>query len=570
MDVEELSLAAQRLRYYSVLSTTTAGSGHPSTCLSMADFMAVLVYNKMIWGRDEFILSKGHAAPILWSVYAELGKINHKDLSTLRKNGSLLEGHPTPRMEGIRVATGSLGMGLANAIGIAYSGRRVYCVMGDGECAEGSVWESAAIASRLNLPITCIIDVNGQGQTGDTPLSAKMIASRFKAFGWNTVIVNGHNIKQLDKLRWDNGLTAIICKTIKGKGVKLIEGKHGWHGKTLSVEECADALDEIGCEDLIIEYSIDTTKAHKTKRTYKRPKVVDVSPREMFGLTLSNVNDSSLVAIDADVGNSTYLANYVKKYPKRSIQCYIAEQSMVGIASGLSSIGYTPVLSTFAAFFTRAYDQLRMAGVSKSDMLCVGTHAGCHIGADGASQMGLQDISMFRTIPSSVVLYPCDAYSTLVCTELLLKHKHVRYLRATRSKLPQIYSKKHTFKVGGYHVHCKGRNDMITILAAGVTLHEALAVAKQYPNVRVIDVYCVKPILEKIKNDVVGKTLVVEDHCPQGGIADSLPFTPDYHLAVHGVPISAQPRECLQNARIDRDAIEQIVQKVLKSEGVFR
>ncbi|MGE0082727.1 MAG: transketolase, partial [Thiohalomonadaceae bacterium] len=473
LDVEGLAQMAQKLRRHSVDMTTEAGSGHPTSALSCADIVATLFFYQMRWDPsdpqardvDTFVLSKGHGAPILWAALWEAGAIS-EDPRTLRRIDSTLEGHPTPRNPWVKVATGSLGQGLAAANGIALANRldgidaHVYCLLGDGECSEGSVWEAAQFASLHGLMrVVAIVDVNGLAQTGPTPYRHQLgvYSARFKAFGWNAIEIDGHDITQIAdalSVAAKEGPTAIIARTEKGKGVSFLEGKGDMHGKPLNPAQRDLALAELKGED--ISMAVVSRRLGMSPRPAGAPQPVapayqpgqEVATREAFGMALRKLGDSHgrLVVLDGDVGNSTHTEMFAERHPERFFQGYIAEQNMVGTALGLAASGFVPCAATFACFLSRAYDFIRMAGHSRPQHLVFcGSHAGVSIGEDGPSQMGLEDIAMFRAVLDSTVLYPADAVSAERLTECALDTHGIVYLRTTRGKTPVIYDNDERF-----------------------------------------------------------------------------------------------------------------------------
>ena len=601
-----LEKIAQRLRIHSFKMTTKAGSGHPTTCSSMAELAACLFFDEMQynihdpfdWSNDEFVLSKGHAAPILWAAYAEAGIISQKSLMNLRKITSTLEGHPTPRMKWVKAATGSLGQGLSVGVGLALAmklgkcPRRTYVMMGDGECAEGAVWEAANQASLAGLDNLCaILDVNRLGQSDPTMHGHDLDAyeRKFRAFGWNTIKIDGHNISQIlsafKKARQSKKPTAIIAKTIKGKDVSFLEDKNGWHGKPLKQEDLQRALAELGPMPEI-EAKRYVKKPNKLKKPgikrgfqfQKNTYTKDTATRRAYGNALVNLGkvNQSVVSIDGDVKNSTYADSFFADFPKRSFDVYIAEQNMVGIGIGMAARGYLPFLATFAAFLCRAHDQIRMAGYSFSSVKLVGSHVGVSIGADGPSQMGLEDLALFRPIPGCAVLYPSDAYSTEGCVESMARHKGMAYLRTTRPATPILYKKDENFPVGGSRVLKRSQKDKAAVIAAGITVHEALKayedLKKDNVFVRVIDAYSVQPLDPKIARDVEKagkKAVVVEDHFRSGGLGDAVASLLGgkaelTHLAVDDLPRSGEPQELLEKYGISAEHIKQAVKKLVK------
>ena len=607
MDKKEiLEKIATRLRIHSVKMTTKAESGHPTTCLSMADLMACLFFDEMKfdykdpdnWANDELVLSKGHAAPILWAAYAEAGIIPEKSLMNLRKITSVLEGHPTPRMKWIKSATGSLGQGLSVGVGMALvmklgkSPGRVYVISGDGECAEGSVWEAANMAFLHKLSNLClIVDINRLAQSEPTMHGhdIKAYERKFKAFGLDVIAIDGHKIseilKALKKARENVMPTVILAKTIKGKGISFVENKNGWHGKPLMGEDSKRAHEELGPMPSIdakkyVRKPIKTQNHQATKRyNFKRTVYKDkTATRRAYGnalLSLGKINET-VVAIDGDVKNSTYAEDFFKSFPKRSFQSYIAEQNMVGMSIGMSAKGYLPFLATFSAFLTRAHDQIRMSAYSFSNIKFAGSHCGVSIGGDGPSQMGLEDLSIFRPIPGCAVLYPCDAYSTEACVESMAKHKGLAYIRTTRPATPLIYGKDEKFPIGGSKVLRKSQSDVATVIGAGLTVHEALKAYDELKDerisVRIIDAYSVEPIdkdgISKEVEKAGKKVVVVEDHFQNGGLGDAVAQALSgkaeiVHLAVKDLPRSGKPEELLDKYGIDANHIKRAVKELI-------
>lgn len=587
MDVKKLQDMANKLRIHSINSTTKAGSGHPTSCMSCAEIISSLFFSE-INKNDEFILSKGHAAPILWAAYSEAGFVNKKELLNLRKIDSELEGHPTPLMPLIKVATGSLGQGLSAGVGMALAKNlkengRIYVLIGDGECAEGSVWEAANTAAYYKLGNLCaIIDVNRLGQSQPTIHGhlARRYRKKFAAFGWNSVVVDGHSVSQLlaafKMARKSEKPFAIICKTFKGKGVSFLEDYENWHGKVLNKDQVKKALKEIGNPRVKLSSNV----GHKTYSSkfidcslnnYKIGKMI--ATRVAFGNALVAIGrrNYNLVAIDGDVKNSTMTQAFFEAYPTRGFESFIAEQNMVGMAIGFSSQGYIPFAATFATFWTRAHDFIRMAMYSRSNIKFVGSHVGVSIGEDGPSQMGLEDIPMFLSLPNSVVLYPCDAVSAENLTKEMAKHKGISYLRTTREKTPVLYANTEKFPIGGLKVLKESKDDKVLVIGAGVTVHEALKAydifKKKKVNIRIIDLYSVKPVDEKslLKNakECNDNVIVVEDHY-FGGIGSivSSVLRKVNHLYVKDIPQSGTPEELRKMFKIDADAIVREVKEI--------
>lgn len=607
MDKEDvLRKIATRLRIHSVKMTTEAKSGHPTTCLSMADLIACLFFDEMRfnpqdpydWANDEFVLSKGHAAPILWAAFAEAGVISEKSLMTLRKITSVLEGHPTPRMKWIKAATGSLGQGLSAGVGMAAAMKlgkspgRVFVLMGDGECAEGAVWEACSTASYLKLGNLCaVVDINRLSQSGETMHGhdIKAYERKFKAFGWDAVSIDGHRIRDIlkafQKARENRNPTVILARTIKGKGVSFVEDKNGWHGKPLKPDDMQRALEELGPMPSVNaknylkkprkNAALQLKKGFNFKRTSYRDKV---ATRRAYGNALEQLGqvNEAVVALDGDVKNSTYAEDFFEAFPKRSFQSYIAEQNMVGMGLGMSAKGYIPFIATFAAFLTRAHDQIRMAAYSFSNMKFVGSHVGVSIGADGPSQMGLEDMAMFRPIPGCAVLYPSDGPSAEACVSTLARHKGLSYLRTTRPATPLLYGPDEKFPIGGSKVLKKSQRDVAAVIAAGITVHEALKaheeLKKEGISVRIIDAYSVQPVDKAGLASEVGKSgnkvVVVEDHFPDGGLGDAVAMALSgkaeiIHLAVRELPRSGEPDELLDKYGINAEHIKRAVKKLL-------
>ena len=598
---DDLQKIANRLRILSIRATTAAGSGHPTSCASAADLVAALFFSKMRYlpsdphyaNNDRFILSKGHAAPLLYAAWSENGHIEAKQLESLRKLNSPLEGHPTTRLDFIDVATGSLGQGLSAGVGMAVNARMdhldylTYVLMGDGEISEGSVWEAVSFAGLRKLSnLIAIVDVNRLGQTGPTAFGdhAEVYQARFESFGWNAVTIDGHDMKQilssLDGAGQFDRPLAIIARTIKGKGIGIAEDKLNWHGKPLSVDEAQVAVAHL--EDLSQsgrKMSIpEPTKVDGMRRaqTETAPPVrydsgKKVSTRKAFGNALARVGeaDPRIVALDGDVANSTFSEEFARKHPERFIECYISEQNMVGIAAGLAALGRIPFVSTFAAFLTRAMDQIRMAGISASNMKLVGTHTGVSIGEDGPSQMGLEDIASFRAIAGSVVLSASDAVSAERLVERMVEHTGICYLRTARPDTPILYPFEEKFEIGGAKVLKESKEDSVTVVATGITVPECLRayelLEKEGIHIAVIDAYSIKPLARETILGVARRTgsrvITVEDHYSEGGLGDAVAgelseFGVRVHkLAVYGLPHSGKKDELLSKYKIDAQAI---------------
>lgn len=602
-----LDLIAKKLRIHSLKMTTEAGSGHPTTCLSMAEIAACLFFSEMRyniddpfdWSNDELVLSKGHAAPILWAAYAEAGIIPVDSLLDLRKITSVLEGHPTPRMQWVKAATGSLGQGLAVGVGVAQAmklakvRRRTYVVMGDGEIAEGSVWEAANAAADLGLDnLIAIADINRLAQSQATMHghNTKAYERKFRAFGWDVFRVNGHKVLEILealKMAKDSKKPVIIlAKTIKGKGVSFLENKNGWHGKPLKPGELEKALAELGKMPNIgatkyVRKPKEVRPPQITKRyVFKRSAYTEpVATRRAYGDALVNLGrvNNAVVALDGDVKNSTYAEDFFKAYPKRSYQLYIAEQNMVGMGLGMAAKGYIPFMATFAAFLSRAHDQIRMAAYSINNLKFVGSHVGVSIGADGPSQMGLEDMAIFTPIPECVVFYPSDGNSTEACVEEMARYKGMAYLRTTRPGTPILYKKEEKFHIGGSKVLKRNAKDRAAIIAAGITVFEALKAHEQLEAegipVRVIDAYCVQPVdkvgLRRAVKAAGNKVVVVEDHFPVGGLGSAVSMAlagqaQIEHLAVKEMPRSGKPDELMDKYGISARNIVKACKAIIK------
>ena len=607
--VPALMNIATRLRIDSVRATTESASGHPSTCFSAAELVAALFFAEMRYDprdpqnpdNDRFVLSKGHAAPILYAAWAEAGYIKRSDLLNLRKIDSDLEGHPTPRLPFVDVATGSLGQGLGAGVGIALNARRIasdyrtYVLMGDGETAEGSVWEAADVATFHKLDTLCgIVDVNALGQSGQTHWRHDMdaIAARWRAFGWHTIVIDGHDLPailaSLDEARRTKGQpTMILAKTVKGQGVSFMAGKPGWHGKAVKAgEELDKALAELQAQLVPEDGPLDPPQAPKApKRAAAKPATVGipaytlgdlVATREAYGTAIAKLGaDERVVALDADVKNSTFSERFEQQHPERFYQNFIAEQAMIGAAMGLAGRGAIPFPSTFAAFLTRAYDFIRMAAISNLNIKMAGSHAGVSIGEDGPSQMALEDLAMMRAEPNIAVLYPCDAVSTERLLEAMAYTPGPAYMRTSRPKTPVIYGPDETFEIGGLKVLRQSDSDVATVIGAGVTVFEALKahdeLKKAGISIRVVDLYSLQPIdaisLVRCAKESKGRLITVEDHYPGGGIGDAVAaavagsgYTVT-RLAVREIPRSGMPDELLDRYGISARHIVEAVKR---------
>ena len=615
MDTGELVELGQQLRVDSVRAADAAGSGHPTSSMSAADLMAVLLAHHLHYdfdrptdpGNDRFVLSKGHASPLLYAAYKAAGAVDDAELLTFRMLDSRLEGHPTPRrLPWVETATGSLGQGLPVGVGIALSGKRlertgyrVWVLCGDSELAEGSVWEAAEHAAYEHLDnLTLVVDVNRLGQRGPTRHGHDLdaYARRFRAFGWHTVEIDGHDVDAIDRAYGEAASTggqptAVLARTLKGKGVASVQDREGLHGKPLP--DAAAAIAELGgVRDLRVHVQAPpaaiaphSVRADRLELPRYEPGD-DIPTRDAFGQALAALGSArgDVVALDGEVGDSTRAEFFAKEHPDRYFECYIAEQQLVGAAVGLAARGWVPYASTFAAFLTRAYDFIRMAAVSGAGINLVGSHAGVSIGQDGPSQMGLEDLAMMRAVHGSTVLYPCDAHQTARLVATMAGLDGVRYLRTSRGDAPVVYGADDEFPVGGSKVLRFSSRDRLTVVAAGVTVQEALAAAdtldREGIQVRVIDLYSVKPVdVETLRQaaEDTGCLLTVEDHHPEGGIGDAVldafldgrPVPRLVRLAVRTMPGSASPAEQLHAAGIDAESIA-VAARLLVETAVVR
>ena len=598
VDDATLHRMAQKLRKLCLESTAEAGSGHPTSCMSCAEIVSVLFFHEMRFdprdpsGKDAdvFVLSKGHAAPILWAVLKEAGCIQD-DLNTLRRYDSRLEGHPTPRVPWVRVATGSLGQGVCAAAGMAWarklgkSGGRVYALLGDGEAAEGSVWEAAEFAAFYKLDNLCaVVDVNRLGQSGPTMYQHDLspYEARLRGFGWEVAAVDGHDVaavrEAFARARAAAGKPfAVLARTLKGKGVSFLEDKEGWHGKPVKKgEELQRAVAELGDTDVRISveprhYPSPTPQPRKEPSLQPDYQIgQEVATREAYGNALARLARTcpQVVAIDGDTKNSTFSEKFKEVAPERFAEGYIAEQNMVGAALGMSTEGTIPFASTFACFMTRAYDFIRMASYSQpSHLVLCGSHAGVSIGEDGPSQMALEDLAMMRAIQGSTVLYPSEAVSGERLVEAAARTPGIVYIRTTRPKTKVLYDNDEAFPVGGSKTLRSSPKDAVTIVAAGITVPEALkaheALGREGIAARVIDLYSVKPVdaatLVRAAEETRG-IVTVEDHSVFGGIGEAVLSAVAGRarvevLGVREVPRSGKPEELMKAHGINSDAI---------------
>src|SRR5438876_4098706 len=601
---------ARQLRIDSIRCSTAAGSGHPTSSLSAADLIAVLLAGHLRYdfgqpdnpANDHLIFSKGHASPLVYAMFKAAGAITDDELMTFRRLGSRLEGHPTPILPWVDVATGSLGQGLPIGVGVALAGKRVlgapfhvWVLVGDSETAEGSICEALDHAGHEGLAnLTAIVDVNRLGQRGPTELEWDMgaYAARVRAFGVDPIVIDGHDAAEIDdayaRARGAARPTAILARTVKGKGVSFLENKEGWHGKALDPEQAKQAIAELG-EARSRTFPVQKPEPWERPsmqrtgslalKTYAEP----IATRKAYGEALAALGAArkDVVVLDAEVSNSTHAEDFKKTAPDRFFEMYIAEQQMVAAAVGMQVVDLVPFASTFAAFFTRAYDFIRMAAISRAQLRLVGSHAGVSIGEDGPSQMGLEDLAMMRAVFGSTVLYPSDGNQTAKLVAQMADRDGITYMRTTREKTAIIYDKGESFPIGGSKVVRGGSNkDRATIVAAGITLHEALKAvdvrAHENIPVRVIDLYTVKPIDAETLADAAratdGRIVVVEDHWLEGGIgAAVLAALADRgfrdlhyrHLAVRKMPGSGKPAEMLDDAGISTVHIVRAVKALL-------
>lgn len=613
LSLEQVRELAAQLRVDSIRSSTAAGSGHPTSSLSAADLLAVLMSRHLRYdwddpdapGNDHLIFSKGHASPLLYSVFRAAGVVSEQELlEGYRRFGQRLEGHPTPVLPWVDVATGSLGQGLPDGVGIALAGAklekapyRVWVLAGDSELAEGSMWEALATASHYGLTkLVTIVDVNRLGQRGETALGWDMdaYAARVEAFGAEAVVVDGHDVEAIDAAlaRADDDLErplVILARTVKGKGIPGVEDEEDWHGKPMPEERAEEAIDALGgVRSLQVR---GPRPPEVERRSASRGQVElptfdvgeEIATRKAYGPALAALADVDprVVALDGEVSNSTGVADFVQAHPERFFEMFIAEQQMVAAATGLAARGYIAYASSFAAFLSRAADFVRMAPVSRADLRLVGSHAGVEIGADGPSQMGLEDLALMAATQGSTVLYPSDATSTAALVAAMADLHGVSYLRTTRGGYPVLYGPEEEFPVGGSKTLRRSAHDAVTLIGAGVTLHEALgaaeALAEEGVQARVIDAYSVKPIdAEGIRAAVAetgGRVVVAEDHHHEGGLgaavlaalaAEPLADLHLEHLAVDGVPGSGTTAELLDWAGIDAAHIARAARTVLE------
>jgi transketolase len=601
---------AQQLRVDSVRATAVAGSGHPTSAMSAADLMAVLLEKYLRYdferpdeaNNDHLIFSKGHASPLLYAMYKAAGAISDDELLTLRVSGSRLEGHPSPALPWVEAATGSLGFGLPVGVGIAYAGKhldrrayRVWALCGDSEMAEGSVWEALEHAAYWELEnLTAIVDVNRLGQSGPTMHGWDTAAyvDRARAFGWHAIEVDGHDLVEIDDAyseatATEGRPTLVVARTVKGKGVVAVENRNGWHGKPLSDPQAAIA--ELGgARDLRISVSAPPPGPPRddgSRQTVALPRYEqgsEVATRLAYGQALVALGSArpEVLAMDGEVSNSTFSGLFAEAHPDRFIEMYVAEQQMIAAAVGLHAAGWKPFASAFAAFFTRAYDFIRMAAVSRADLRLCGSHAGAATGEDGPSQMALEDLAMMRAVHGSTVLYPCDANQTAKLIEAMADQPGITYLRTTRPATPVIYDAGEEFPIGGSRTLRSSPRDDVALVGAGITVHEALAAGdllmRDGIQARVIDAYSVKPIdaaaIREAAYTCRGKLVIAEDHWPEGGLGEAvlgalavleIPLSVAT-LAVPVLPGSGTASELLALAGIDRAGIATAARSLMR------
>jgi transketolase len=607
-NVERWRELGQQLRVDSIRPSAIAGSGHPTSGMSAADLMAVLVdgHLRYDWqqpkdaANDRLIFSKGHASTLFYAILRAARVISEEDFAGYRTFGSPLEGHPTPVLPWVDVATGSLGQGLPIGVGMAIAGKyldrlpyRVWVLCGDSEMAEGSMWEAFEHAAHYGLDnLTAIVDVNRLGQRGETMVGRDtgILAERARAFGWHAIEVDGHDVEKIDRAYHDAAAltgrpTAILARTLKGKGVAAVEDKEGWHGKPLDDPEAAIA--ELGgVRDLRLEERLpEPGVPHRFESgPLELPRYevgTEVATRKAYGDALAALGAArgDIVVVDGEVSNSTFAETFGKAHPERYFEMYIAEQQLIAAAVGLQARGWRPFASSFAAFLSRGYDFVRMAAISRANMCLCGSHAGVSIGEDGPSQMALEDIASLRAVHGSTVLHPCDANQTAKLVAAMADLDGISYLRTLRPATPVLYGPDEEFEVGGSRVLRSSERDDVAIIAAGITVHEALKAADSLVEegiaVRVIDAYSIKPIdvvtLVEAAVMTSGRLVTVEDHWPEGGLGDAVlaaladtGATPRVaKLAVRDLPRSGKPAELMKAAGIDAHAIRYAVRDLV-------
>jgi transketolase len=597
----------QQFRVDSVLMSAAAKSGHPTSAMSAADLLAVLVDGYLRYdfddpkspANDRLVFSKGHASTLLYAIFRAAGAVTKDDILRYRKHGSMLEGHPTPLIPWVDVATGSLGQGLPIGVGMALAAKRlehlptrVWVLCGDSELAEGSMWEAFEHASYSELDnLTAIIDVNRLGQRGQTMVGWDLdrVVARAEAFGWNAIEVDGHDVDAIDRafriaIETTGKPTVVVARTLKGKGVAAVEDKNGFHGKPLDDPE--EAIAELGGErDITIEVakpelSVPPRAAARALELPRYELGSEVATRKAYGDALAALGSArpDVVALDGEVSNSTFAETFAKAHPERYFEMYIAEQQMLAAAVGLQAVGWRPFASTFAAFLSRAYDFVRMGAVSRATFSLCGSHAGVSIGEDGPSQMALEDIASLRAVHGSTVLHPCDANQTARLVAAMADVPGISYLRTLRPATPVLYSADEAFEIGGSRVLRSSDEDEVALIGAGITVHEALkaadALSEEGISARVVDAYSIKPLdaaTVRAAAEATGRLVTIEDHWPEGGLGDAvLEAVADLEepprvrkIAVRDMPRSGTPEECLAAAGIDAEHIAAAVRQLV-------
>ena len=613
-DVERWRELGQQFRVDSIRCAAAAKSGHPTSGMSAADLMAVLTDKYLRYDFDEpksphndrLIFSKGHASTLLYAIYRAAGAVSEEELLTYREFGSRLEGHPTPLIPWVDVATGSLGQGLPIAVGMGLAGKylhrlpyRIWVLCGDSEMAEGSMWEAFEHAAHYGLDnLTAIIDVNRLGQRGETMVGWKteVHAERARAFGWNAIEIDGHDVEAIDRAYQEAAATTgrptvVVARTVKGKGVKAVEDKGGFHGKALDRAE--EGIEELGG---VRNMHVDVARPAREREpnrfeggTLELPRYElgsEVATRKAYGDALAALGAArgDVVALDGEVSNSTFAEIFAKAHPERYFEMYIAEQQLVAAAVGLQAVGWRPFGSTFAAFMTRAYDFIRMATISRASLCLSGSHAGVSIGEDGPSQMALEDFAAFRALHGSTVLHPCDGNQTAKLVAQIADRDGIVYVRTLRPATPVLYDPDDDFPIGGSKVLRSSDDDDVAIVGAGITVHEALeaadVLAEEGVSARVIDLYSIKPLdagtLRAAAEATQGRIVTVEDHWPEGGLGEAVlsAFADEderprvVQLAVRDMPHSGKPAELLSAAGIDAEHIADAARRLVRAPAV--
>jgi transketolase len=592
----------QQFRVDSVRCAAAAKSGHPSSGMSAADLMAVLLAkyyrydfdNPKDPANDRLVFSKGHASTLLYGLYRAAGVISKEEMLTYRQFGSTLEGHPTPRIPWVDVATGSLGQGLPYGVGLALAGKkldrtpmRTWVLLGDSEMAEGSQWEAFEHAAFYELDnLIAVLDVNRLGQRGETMHGWDLgsYANRARAFGWHAIEIDGHDVEAIDAA-YEEALGAgkpavVVARTLKGKGVKAVEDKPGWHGKAL--DDADEAIEELGgVRNIVVEVPKPETSGRAEEPKRQTPELPrydvgeEVATRKAYGETLAALGKArgDVVGLDGEVSNSTFAEIFRDAVPDRYFEMYIAEQQMVAAAVGIQVTGWRPFASTFAAFLTRAYDFIRMSAISRANYCLSGSHAGVSIGEDGPSQMALEDIASLRAVHGSTVLHPCDANQTAKLVAQMADTEGIAYIRTLRPNTPVIYGPDDDFEIGDSRTLRDG--DDVAIIGAGITVHEALAAAETLQQegieATVIDLYSIKPLDEQTIRSLAVPIITVEDHFAEGGLgeavlsalAESEERPRVIQLAVREMPHSGKPAELLAAAGIDAEHIADAARRLV-------